>query len=142
MTMHKDAMTSAAAFLDTLTTPDKEDWTVIPFRRNRLWVSSLREYTREGQRVIEARCGSGNVYDFKKTVEALSANHDLGLVNLMFTSDHKQMGSVDLLRWLKAQAEVKHFSVVSMRCAVTAAQAVDRAKDYMRLAGAYPQPLH
>jgi len=106
-----DALKIAAAFHETLTSPDKEDWTVIP-DGDRVHIVAFQEETvGTKKRVFRAV--------FEPPMEALKTMFDkpadrLGCVTVMILSDHETNGTADLLVLLNNAAKRWNFSLTSM----------------------------
>ena len=107
-------MTNAAiAFHESLTTPDSEDWTVIPNHKV-VHLTAFRETPHNDKPVVRVNYGEAPLADFKKLVEELPVEHDLGCVCVIICRDFEETGAPELLTWLAVQAKAKSFSLTSM----------------------------
>lgn len=113
---------AAALFMDKLTTPDSEDWMILP-DGNVAHVTALREVVQAGARRVMAKSGSMKLADLKATVRQLPAGHDLGCVSVILCRDAGDQ-VVDLLQWLTKMARKKGFSMMSHIGPVTTAEAL------------------
>jgi hypothetical protein len=104
---------AALAFQESLTTPDSEDWTIVPDREV-IHLTAFRETQHGGKPVVWTNYGEAPLADFKKLVEELPAGHDLGCVCVIICRDFEGTGASELLTWLNAQARAKSFSLTSM----------------------------
>jgi hypothetical protein len=118
---------AAVAYFESLTTPDSEDWMIIP-DGNDVHVSAVREIVHEPEPQAEGRYGLTSLADFKHGVETLPEGHGLGCVAVIVCQDFKDTGAVRLLTWLKRQAKAKGFNLTSIHGSATTAEAIKAMK--------------
>jgi hypothetical protein len=120
-------MAAAKAVMDTLTTPDSEDWTVVPDGQV-VHITAMRE-TKNGDQVqVHVRGGEAPLEAFKARVESLPPGHDLGLVTVVIGADSDANGAGAFLTWMTRQADKQKFSLVSVISPLTAAKAARMAE--------------
>ena len=110
MMMDYSALAAAVAFHESMTAPDKEDWTILPLEEQRVLVVAYRE---DAERNVFCRAGEALVADVKNAVRNLPADHNLGAVTIFVTADHERCGGHDLTIWLMKAARKKNFSLTS-----------------------------
>jgi hypothetical protein len=120
---------AATLFIDKLTTPDSEDWTILP-DGNIVHVTAYREITHDGQRRTMAKSGAAKVSDLKRLVRNLRASHDLGCVSVVLCRDAGDRAH-DLLCWLTKMGRKKKFNVVSCLGPATTAKALQARADIL-----------
>jgi hypothetical protein len=111
-----------AAFMDALTTPDSEDWTLL-VDGDTVHVTAYREVVHAGEQGVMVKSGEGTIADIKAIVRDLPTNHDLGCVSVILCSDAGKRAS-DLLCRLTKMARKRGFSVISCFGPSTTAEAV------------------
>lgn len=101
-----------ASFLDTLTTPDRIDMTVLPGRRE-VFISELQEENGIGDnKRVWIRQLYTTLAGFKQFINELPIKDPkLGYVMYLETKEHPLGG--DLHCWLVQQAKAKDFSLVA-----------------------------
>lgn len=114
-------MQAAAAVLNSLTTPDSEDWTVLC---NHDTVHLTVAWEEGEPRRAYFQYGAMPLRDFKATVSAMPAEHGIGLVLVIIPTDGEITGSTELLSWLATKAREKNFSIASSIGMVDTVQAV------------------
>jgi hypothetical protein len=124
-------MAAAKAVMDTLTTPDSEDWTVVPDGQI-VHITAMRETRNGGQVQVHVRGGEAPLEAFKARVESLPSGHDLGLVTVVIGADSEVNGAHTLMAWIAKQAEKRKFSLISVSSPLTAAEAARMAETKMR----------
>jgi hypothetical protein len=122
------SMRAAATFLETLTTPDSEDWVIIP-RGKKVFVTAMREdRLPSGKKQTQARLGFSPTDGIKELVHSLPKDHRLGLVTITLLRDSEKFGGFELVQWFTKLAREKNFSVTSMAGPATTAEAIRAAK--------------
>jgi hypothetical protein len=107
-------MRALVAAHEGLTTPDSEDWVVLPLGDS-VALTCLQESRDESGRVaVHIASGVVPVSEIKKTIEGLPVKNHLGCITVTLQSDGEKHGALDLLVWLKGKAKEKHFSLASM----------------------------
>jgi hypothetical protein len=115
-------MAAAKTAMDTLTTPDSEDWTVVPDGQI-VHVTAMRETRNGGQVQVHLCGGDAQLEAFKARVESLPPGHDLGLVTVVIGADSEANGAHAFMAWIAEQAENQKLSLISVVSPLTAADA-------------------
>jgi hypothetical protein len=120
-----DALKIAAKAFEALTSPDKEDWTVIVDGED-VCVTAMQEQTLpNGECKVWVTGGMGKVADLKKLVESLPPNSRLGMVSFAFPTDYEETGAMDVFLWLREQARAKDFSLVTLHGSIDTKKAIE-----------------
>ena len=119
----------AVDFYKNLTTPDSEDWLIIP-RGNKLFLTAMRENKRlDGKKDVYIKNGFCATNGIKECVTSMDKDNELGCVTIILCRDANKFGGVELLEWFTEKAKEKDFSVVSMIGSATTAMAIRSAKE-------------
>ena len=98
----------------SLTTPESEDWNVVP-NGNRILIIAMREQRSQSGRLVSSWKGG---WCHRATMLRLLGNlpekHELGVVSVFVTNDAEAAGTHTLLSELANLGERKSFNVLSM----------------------------
>jgi hypothetical protein len=109
-----------AAYADAkLTTPDKEDWQIL-LVGNEIQLDAFKQVT-EG---IQVRSGRIPLGTFKRCIEQLRSDHNLGYIMLIVCKDTDLKQAAELTVWLTKWAKSKNFSFVSFHGPASTAEAL------------------
>jgi hypothetical protein len=127
------ASSAAVAVHESLTTPDSEDWSVIPDRKT-VHMIAYRETRGNGQTFVFKKGGAIALSRFKQMVEGLPKDHDLGCVTVHLTADAERCGGITFFAWMREQARAKGFSLMSIHGPATTKEAVRVLQSYLEAA--------
>jgi len=114
------------AAMETLTTADSEDWTLIPEGKIIHGAAFQEDTTPVGNRIVSMglfRISRAELKDTIKSVPRANCRR-LGCISVIMCRDYAQIGNADLLGWLVHISKKKGFSVVAIAGSASAADAV------------------
>jgi hypothetical protein len=112
------------AFHESLTAPDKEDWSIIPAGEE-IHLTAVQEgLDRAGQRRVWLQYNQLPLAELKRVVNHLPKKHNLGCVTIIMCKDNADNGGNTLLAWLNGKAKKKNFSLTSMFGPASTAEAI------------------
>ena len=98
----------------SLTTPESEDWILIP-NKNRILIIAMREQRlRPGRLVTWWKGGWCNRATMLRLLGNLPERHEVGVVSVYVTTDAEAVGTKSLLLELSDLGKRKSFNVLSM----------------------------
>jgi hypothetical protein len=108
------AMPALVAAHEGLTTPDSEDWGVLPLGDSVALTCSRERHDKSGRVDVLFKSCVIPVSKVKETIESLPDKNDIGCFTVNIQSDGEEHGAIDLLVWLNRKAKEKHFSLLSI----------------------------
>jgi len=123
MKMSLGSLDMLVAAHESLTTPDSEDWLILP-ERDTLHVSAFREQTINGKIQVNVHRGTTSIEDFKRLVTELPAKHNLGCASVIIPTDGGKRAR-EFLAWLTQQSRKGKFNVTAFVGTVTTREAVN-----------------
>jgi hypothetical protein len=127
---HVDLPRELVAAMEALTTPDSEDWTLIPEGKVIHGVAWHEDTTPAGNRIVSMGMFKISRAELKDTIKSLPRSNcrQLGCITVIMCSDHARNGTADLLNWLIHIGRKIGFSVVVVAGSATTADAISAQK--------------
>jgi hypothetical protein len=100
-------------FYGSLTSPDSEDWCVLP-NKKRVLIAAFREQRLGTRTLTLLRLGWAKRHQFLKYLRDLPARHDLGVLSVYVTTDSDEQGANSLLLEVAEISKLRSFNVLSM----------------------------